>query len=83
MSQEILAMVHHFHHIDADVLEKISPAEMMEILSSAEFNCDEEIIARQVRVWSFFGNHAQANQVYNLIRWNCILPAAREQIKHR
>lgn len=80
---EILAMVQHFHHIDADVLEKISPAEMTEILSSNDFKCEEEIIARQVRIWALFGNHSQANNVYNLIRWNCILPSAREQIKHR
>jgi len=56
---------------------------MVEILKSDEFNCEEEVIARQVRVWSLFGNHSQANKVYRLIRWNCILPTAREQIKHR
>jgi len=83
MDTDIQAMINHFHHIDADVLEKISPDEMAVILSSSDFKCDEEIIARQVRVWALFGNHAKAHRLYNLIRWNCILPAAREQIQHR
>ena len=49
MEGELATLIGQFHHIDADVLEKISPDEMAAILSSSEFQCDEEIIARQVR----------------------------------
>jgi len=83
MEGELATLIGQFHHIDADVLEKISPDEMAAILSSSDFHCDEEIIARQVRVWALFGNHGKAANIYKLIRWNCILPTAREQIKHR
>ena len=49
MEGELATLIGQFHHIDADVLEKISPDEMAAILSSSDFHCDEEIIARQVR----------------------------------
>lgn len=78
--KKIAVIVQNFHHIDAEVLEKISPAEMaqggfennfcfkiknwkivmfekridrfltfLKALKSQNFQCDEEIIARQVK----------------------------------
>jgi len=80
--KKIAVIVQNFHHIDAEVLEKISPAEMAQALKSQNFQCDEEIIARQIRIWALMGNHSKATEISSLIRWNCILPSSREQIKH-